>query len=254
MTMILSIILCDDDLILMSHYKKMIENAIMINEYDMKLVLATTNPKDIFSYLKKNRLKNSLFFLDIDLGDYMDGIDVAQQIRNDNEFAQIVFITSHQEFALETLKRQIAPLGYIVKDDKTEIQQIETILEGRNERTCVECKPNQNRVSFMIGSRKFYIATTSIYFMETSIRPHKIILYGENMIYEFYGKMNDLEKENPELIRIHKSFLININQVKCVDFKSRTIFFPEEYTCRFPSAKSKLLKKLLNIDKNKSEE
>lgn len=60
--MTLPIVLCDDDIILLSHYQKIIENSIMINDYDMKLVLATTDSADIFLYLKNNKLTNSLFF------------------------------------------------------------------------------------------------------------------------------------------------------------------------------------------------
>lgn len=243
--MTLPIILCDDDIILMSHYKGIIENWIMINDFDMKLVLATTDPKDIFLFLEKNALTNSLFFLDIDLGKQLTGIDVAQKIRSENEFAQIVFITSHQELALETLKRQIAPLDYIVKGD-TEKSQIEEILTGRHKQTFVDRQFNERHLSFMIGSRNFRVDISAIYFLEASVTPHKVVLYGENMMYEFYGKMNDLEQEYPELIRIHKSFLINPNQVKVVDYKTRIIYFPEEYTCSFPLAKSKLLKKTID--------
>ncbi|MGL9728152.1 two-component system, LytTR family, response regulator AgrA [Enterococcus sp. DIV0756] len=240
--MTLPIILCDDDTLLLSHYKSVIENWIMINDYEMKLVLATTDPEDIFLFLKNNKFTNSLFFLDIDLGKQLDGIDVAQRIRNDNEFAEIVFITSHQELALETLKRQIAPLDYIIKDEKTEKRQIEKILDGRHTKTFIDRGPNERHLSFMIGSRNIRIDLSSIYFLETSVTPHKVILYGENMMYEFYGKMNDLEKEYPELMRVHKSYLINLKKVKSIDFKSRTILFPEEYTCTFPLAKAKLLR------------
>ncbi|EUJ38590.1 response regulator bacteriocinproduction-related protein [Brochothrix campestris FSL F6-1037] len=63
-------------------------------------------------------------------------------------------------------------------------------------------------------------------------------------MYEFYGKMNDLEKENKELLRVHKSFLVNPSHIKSIDFKTRTIIFPEEYMCNFSLAKSKYLKKL----------
>lgn len=241
--MTLPIILCEDDIALMSHYKAIIENWIMINDYDMRLVLATTDPAEVLLYLSQNQLTNSLYFLDIDLGKQLDGIDVAQQVRKDNEFAQIVFITAHQELALETLKRQIAPLDYIVKDDRNEKIQIETVLDGRHKQVFVDHRPNARHLSFMIGTRNFRIDLTAIYFLETSVTPHKVILYGENMMYEFYGKMNNLEEEYPELLRVHKSFLINPNKVTAVDYKSRTIFFPEEYSCSFPLVKAKILKK-----------
>ncbi len=244
--MTLPIILCEDDIILMSHYKAIIDNWVMINDYDMQLVLATTDPEDIFLYLSKNKITNSLYFLDIDLGKDFDGIDVAQHIRTDNEFAQIVFITSHQELAMETLKRQIAPLDYIVKDEQSEKGQIENVLDGRHKLTFVDNRTNERHLSFMIGARNFRIDITSIYFLETSVTPHKIILYGENLMYEFYGKMNDLEKEYPELLRVHKSFLINPKKIISVDYKSRMIFFPDEYSCRFPLAKNKILRKTLD--------
>lgn len=48
--MTLPIILCDDDTLLLSYYKSVIENWIMINDYEMKLVLATTDPEDIFLF------------------------------------------------------------------------------------------------------------------------------------------------------------------------------------------------------------
>ncbi|MGB4627818.1 MAG: LytTR family DNA-binding domain-containing protein [Erysipelotrichaceae bacterium] len=244
--MTLPIILCEDDNVLMSHYKAIIENWVMINDYDMQLILATTDPKDVFLYLSKNKVTNSLFFLDIDLGKQLDGIDVAQQIRTDNEFAQIVFITSHQELAIETLKRQIAPLDYIVKDNRNEKAQLEYVLDGRHKQTFVDHRPNNRHLSFMIGTRNIRVDLTSIYLLETSVTPHKVILYGENMMYEFYGKMNDLEKEYPELFRVHKSFLINQNKITVVDYKSRTIFFPEEYSCSFPLVKTKRLREYLD--------
>ena len=240
--MTLPIILCDDDIMLMTHYKQIIKNLIMINDYDMELVLVTTDPHDVLLYHHKANLTNCLFFLDIDLGKNLTGIDVAQLLRKENEFAKIVFITSHQELALETLKRQIAPLDYIVKDGKTEKQQIENILKICNEQTVINHKSNLRHVSFAIGSRNFKIDLASIYFLETSVTAHKVILYGENMMYELYGKMNELEKEYPELLRVHRSFLINTNQIRSVDFKTRRIVFPEEYTCDFSISKTKVLK------------
>lgn len=244
--MALPIFLCDDNSVLVQYYKSVIENWIMINDYDMELIFATTDPDDIFQYLKKNSLTNCLFFLDIDLGTELDGIDIAQQIRRDNAFAQIVFITSHQELAIKTLQKQISPLNYIVKDSQTEKNQIQKVLNSCHQQTFIDRLPNQRHLSFLIGSRSIRVAISTIYFIETSPTPHKIILYGEDIMYEFYGKMDDLTDEYPELLRVHKSFLINPQQIKSIDYKSRTILFPEEYSCNFSLVKSKLLKNLFH--------
>ena len=49
----------------------------MINDYDMELIFATTDPDDIFLYLKKIVLPIVYSFWIIDLGTHLDGIDIA---------------------------------------------------------------------------------------------------------------------------------------------------------------------------------
>ena len=62
------------------------------------------------------------------------------------------------------------------------------------------------------------------------------------MMYEFYGKMNELEKRISRIITRPPLFLINTNQIRSVDFKTRRIVFPEEYTCDFFHFKNKGIK------------
>lgn len=227
--MTLPIFICDDEPLLLSHYRQIVQNWIMINDYDMQVVLATNTADKITNYLINHQLTNSLFFLDIDLGHYLEGIELAQQIRHKNSYAQIVFITSHQELALETLKRQIAPLNYIVKDGQTEATQIKRILDGLNKTTDIDIlTSSQRHLTFKIGSRQIRVNLSCIYFLETSPTPHKVILYGKDIMYEFYGKISQLEKDFPELIRVHKSFLINPNKVQAIDFKKTLNLFPRK--------------------------
>ncbi|WP_125768684.1 LytR/AlgR family response regulator transcription factor [Lapidilactobacillus wuchangensis] len=243
--MALPVFICDDETRFLTYYQQIIKNAIMINEYDLELILATTDPQDILRYLDKNKITDSLFFLDIDLENKENGIDLARQIRDQNEFAQIVFLTSHPELALETLKRQIAPLNYLIKDDKSEKIQIEHILEQQNATMTINRRSNCRYLTFTLGFRKMKIDISGIYFIETSVVPHKLVLYGEGMMFEFYGRINDFERDYPELLRVHKSFLINPNQIINIDFRKRVINFPDEYSCTFPIIKTKLLKSMM---------
>ncbi|HJA73191.1 MAG TPA: LytTR family DNA-binding domain-containing protein [Candidatus Limosilactobacillus faecipullorum] len=244
--MTLPVFICEDESILLKHYTSVIKNWIMINNYDMNLVLSASNAQDIIHYLDTHLTTNSLYFLDIDLKSSFNGIEIAQKIRQQNKFAQIVFITSHQELAIETLKRQISPLNYIVKDNKTEDAQIKGILDSLNRTTAIDQTPQPSRhLKLTIGARTILVDLTSIYFLETSTTPHKIILYGKQIMYEFYGKIGQLAADYPELIRIHKSFLINPKKIKAVDFKQRLIYFPEDYSCTFPLAKYHQVKKLI---------
>lgn len=239
----LPIFICDDDAAFLNNYQRIINNAIIINGYEMEIMMATTDITDILDYLKKNTLTDSLFLLDIDLGRDFNGIDAAEVIRNENKFAQIAFITSHQELAFETIKRQIGALDYILKGDD-EKHQIEAFLEDRNKDFHINRPQETHYFKLMIGSREIKINVDAIYYIETSVMPHKVCLYGEGIMYEFYSTLNELEKLYPELYRAHKSFLINPKKIVAVDYKKREILFPEEYVCHFPVTKVKAIKQL----------
>jgi len=242
--MTLPIFICDDDEKILERYQRIISNAIMINEYDMKILVATTDIQDIRDYLKlKPRLTDALFFLDIDLHGSISGIDAAVEIRTRDEYAQIVFVTSHRELAFETLKRRIAALDFIQKadDDKT---QILDLLVSRNQVFSNNGHQEHKYFQFRVGSREIRVDFKAIYYIEASTRPHKVVLYGENFMYEFYAKLSDIAADYSDLLRVHKSFLINPGQVISIDFKRREIYFPDDYSCTFPLAMVRQLRKI----------
>ena len=242
--MTLPIFICDDDDRILSRYRRIVENAIMINEYEMQVVIATTDVQDIRDYLNHNpHLTDALFFLDIEFQGAASGIDVAVDIRHQDDYARIVFVTSHRELAFETLKRRIAALDFIEKgeDDK---EQILTLLADCNENVTRYGHKSHQYFQFQVGSRDVRVDLEAIYYLEASEKPHKIVLYGENFMYEFYGKLNKIAQNYPSLMRVHKSFLINPHQVISIDFKKREIYFPDEYVCTFPLAMTHQLRKL----------
>ncbi|ENZ5663477.1 LytR/AlgR family response regulator transcription factor [Enterococcus hirae] len=247
--MTLPIFICDDDKVVNYYYKRNIENTIMINGYEMEVVLSTTDPYKIIDYLTTEKITNGIFFLDIDLGISENGIDVAKKIRKLTFFAKIVFITSHKEFAFESLKKRIAPLDYLIKDG-SEKKQIKNILQEIHNDYSIDTHKESKYFIFNIGSRQIKISVDTIYFIETSVSPHKVCLYGENIMYEFYGKLHLLEKEYPEFVRVHKSVIINPSKIISVDYKKREILFPEEYSCFFSYVNTQLLKKIIKQNLN----
>lgn len=79
-----------------------------------------------------------------------------------------------------------------------------------------------------------------VLFVAPSNIPHRISLYTTNGQYEFYGKLNELEKRYPNLFRVNRSCLINPVNIREIDYPTRTIRFGEELSCSFPLGKAKL--------------
>lgn len=242
--MTLPIFICDDDEHILNQYQRIIQNTIMINAYDMEVLVATTDVQDIRDYLHQHpQLTDALFCLDIDLHSKLTGIDVAVEIRHQDPDAQIVFITSHQELAYETLKRRVAALDFIQKgdDDKAQIQSLLAELDANIRR---DGHSEHHYFEFQVGSREVRVDFDAIYYIETAARPHKVVLYGEAFMYEFYAKLSDIAEAYPDLLRVKKSYLINPQQIISIDFKQRVIQFPEELSCTFPLTMSRQLRQL----------
>jgi len=69
------------------------------------------NWSDVLEY---DRIRNiDLAFLDIRLGDGMDGLELGSKIRDKNSNIMIIFITADERYAMEAIKRGAA--GYILK-------------------------------------------------------------------------------------------------------------------------------------------
>lgn len=88
----------------------------------MKLLLSTGDPHSILekAQLSKN---TGLYFLDICLGTDMNGLILAQKIREIDARCFIVLITSHSEMSLMTFQYKVEALDFILKDNPSCIQE-----------------------------------------------------------------------------------------------------------------------------------
>lgn len=116
----MKIIICEDNKEILTKIKNIIESYITINDWDLKIKLATDNPNTVLNHINEKELADC-YFLDIDLGNnIMNGIELGKKIRNKDPFAKLIFITSFDEMYIKILDEMISPLAYIIKDtDKT---------------------------------------------------------------------------------------------------------------------------------------
>lgn len=118
------IYLCEDDIHQLHIWQKLISNAILISELDMEIKAAVTAPSAIMEQLNKYKPENAVYFLDIDLKSNINGIELAAEIRKYDPRAFIIFITTHGEMAIQTLRYKVEPLGFIIKESPDFEQQI----------------------------------------------------------------------------------------------------------------------------------
>ena len=241
------IIICEDQLIQLHQLETIIRNYILFHDEPFEISLKTQSPVEVKNYLKKFMPKQGIYFLDIDLNHPINGIDLAEKIRERDPQAKIIFITTHDELLPLTIKRRVETLGFVEKDQPLEAYRAEIIeLLSIAQKRIDSLKVEQNRAFvFSIGSQTFTFDLEEVWFIETSDIPHRLILYVADGQYEFYGKLSELSDKYPTLFKINRSCLVNLNNVKEVNYKNRFVYFSPDLFRTFAIGKAKKIKEAL---------
>lgn len=241
------IFICEDNPVELKHLNTLIENYLIFHDNFFRLEYIERDPKKILHFIKKSIPVCGTYFLDIDLKSDMNGIDLAAEIRNLDTQANIVFTTTHEELAPETLKRQVGAIGFIEKEQNLEnyrdniyktLDHIESLMEKSQDY-------HQQNFTFEIGSQIFNFNQNEVFSVESSPLPHQLIFTSDNGQYEFYGKLNELEKKYPFMFRISRSCLVNPINIRNVDFLSRNILLKNGFQKKFSIGKATKLKSIL---------
>lgn len=225
----LSVYLCEDNPAQLKHYTDIVQRYILINDYDMRVQLATASPHELLGHLETETPKYALFFLDIEFpAEDMSGLEAAINLRKQLGFAEIVFVTTHSEMALLTFERKVEPMDFVVKDlGRVQVdQKLRENIDYGYQRYTDYLKNTENLFRYTIGGRSFSLPMGDVYFVETAETPHKVSVHAASQLVEYPGYLKDIADEYPELYRVDKSFLVNLNNVSGIDTTNRRLIFP----------------------------
>ena len=212
----------------------------------MQIVQATADPHVILKEIRTAE-NTGLFFLDIDLKSDMNGLTLAQRIRQIQPRCFIVFITSHSEMSFLTFQYKAEALDFIVKDSTEHLKAKihECLLDVSSKYTSLN---NSITRTFTINQndKRIVIDYSDILFFETSSNIHKIILHAKKRVIEFTGQLKDIEQQlDYRFYRCHTSYIINKDNISDVDFKELQVHMNNGESCPISVRKKKGLKKLL---------
>lgn len=223
----LPIYICEDNPTLLQHYQSMIDNILLMEEFDMQIQAAVTTPDELLQaakqYREEHESRDGFYLLDIDLNADIDGFDLAKEIRNFDSRGFIVFITTHSELAMLTFKYQIEAMDFILKDENWSI--------GPKLNACMNAALSRHNNSaetaklvFKSGSHTVQVEQDNILYITPSNTAHKVQLIMKNGVKEFYSSLNECEESlGKGFIRCHKAFIVNTSHITQVDRKTLTI-------------------------------
>lgn len=239
------IIICEDDI----YQRLFIQNEIIkyasFHLPSVEVVLAASKAEEVLNYIEHYSV--DCYFLDINLEGSMNGLELAGHIREKDPIANIIFITSLADKLKLTFKYKIAALDYICKTNQSELSHsiIEVLNTAYKRYLSLGQNDSSNVIQIKIGESIKNIKYDDIYYFETASTAHKIRLHTKNGVYEFYGKLKELENIDSRFCRSHNSYLINIEHLKEFNPKSGKLLMNNGHDCLVSYRYSKNIKRNL---------
>ncbi len=164
--------------------------------------------------------KLHLLFLDIELGN-MNGIEVLSQLESEKIIWRVVFITCHQDqiyhaFGLKTL-------GFEVKPPKYErVEKWLTVALRENQE-------NEVYESIVNGEKKYFVMEDIYYLKADGNYTYICMKDNEYLVGDRLNIWMERMKQAP-IVRIHKSYMVNLLHVKRWDVKKVILMNDAELT------------------------
>lgn len=126
----------------------------------------------------------------------MKGLEVARKIREQDPYALIVFVTTHSEFMPLSFRYQVSALDYIDKALSAEEfeSRIETALLYANSQDSKSLA--EDCFYFKSKFAQFQYPFKEVYYLETSTRPHRVILYTKTDRLEFTASLKEFSSRS----------------------------------------------------------
>ncbi|MCL2568582.1 MAG: LytTR family DNA-binding domain-containing protein [Oscillospiraceae bacterium] len=218
------VVICEDNFAQRKRIETIVNNHIMMEEYDMEIALSADDPTAVLHYSHMHPEQKVFYILDVDLGHEIDGLALAARIRERDLYSAFIFVTTHADLLHLTFQYKLEAMDYIVKDRPLELQgRIQTCIDTIYQRYSSDKSPKTGRYQVKDGDRTRLIPFDDIMFFTSHPTPHKVVLHLENSQIIFYGSINELTEISPDFYRSHKSFVVNLKNIKQVDHAMKEI-------------------------------
>lgn len=195
-----------------------------INKFckDIEIVDSFTNPEDAISAI--NYLKPDCVFLDIEMPQ-MDGFQLLSQLKF-RDF-DLVITTAYDNYAIQAFKE--SAIDYLLKpiDSDDLIKVTEKILKNKSknnlgielksaiDKIYQDNKVSINKIALPLIGRTIFVKLEEIYYCKSDGN-YTTVYLKDNEKYLLSKKIKDVEAiiNSKQIIRVHQSYLVNIDYIK----------------------------------------
>ncbi len=197
------IIICDDEEVIRSQLAEYLKKSEPILKEQFDIIFCCSAEE-----LLDNARDCDIILLDIQMKE-LSGMDAAHILRERNNTACIIFITSLVNYAVEGY--QVHAFGFLTKPVNygSFLQQMQDALLNVNSKRGKEIYLKRGAETHRYNSNK-------IYYIE--VRSHNLRVSFKDSDEDYYANLNDVEEmlAGQNFFRCHKGYLVNLRHVSKV--------------------------------------
>jgi DNA-binding LytR/AlgR family response regulator len=198
----IKIAICDDEKAEVEYLRLLVDRWTSIN--NNTAIISTFDSAESFLFHYEEDKSFDVLLLDIQMKN-MDGVELAKEIRKENEAVQIVFITGLPDFIAEGY--EVAALHYLLKPVK-ELKIFEVL-----DKACRNLNKVEKAILLNTNGESIRILASDIIFAESF--GHRVMLTAAKENIELKMSISELENlSGGSLIRCHRSYIVGLKYIK----------------------------------------
>lgn len=212
-------IICDDNKEALEIVSKTVTKTMMNYDMEYKVYKFTEYDKNLKEQIR-DESNTKIYILDIELP-RVSGLEIASEIRETEDDSIIIFVTAHPECKNDIFYSRLEAIDYISKFHRYEERIEETLRHVLNRRY------RNKTYSFTYNHIHNKILYKEINYIEKELAQNRCIIHLVNKDEKIVANtILGIKKElGPMFFQSHKSCLINIDNIKTIDYKNYTIYF-----------------------------
>lgn len=179
----------------------------ILNTLEYSAVTLASNANEAIEAMKVDKF--DVIFLDINMPQ-VSGLELGYELKYLDQDVAIIFQTAYEEHALKAF--DIGAVGYLVKPYSLE-QVKQSVERVKVEKT----KDEELRILSKSGDSYLLLKPEEIYYVKADLS--EVILRSAKGFSYYAQKISDIQTklEGHNFVRIHRSYLININEIKEIE-------------------------------------
>ncbi len=215
----LKFIIYEDDEEYTEGYSEVINKLMMNHNYDYRIVKFSKYSKKLKEEIE-NTSDEKIYILDVEMPD-VSGLQLASKIRENDWKSIIMFSTNYSQYKNDVFCMRLYALNYIVKNYNYKNDLMDTLSDA------LKALGKNDLLIYTFNYIVYRIPIKDIIYIEkASLGKKNYIVTLDGGEYEIAGSMKDMqERLGNRFFRSHKSCLVNLDNIKSINYSENIITF-----------------------------